>query len=198
MKDYLTIVPRKKYMNKKQLQEKVEAGLIPVVFYGQNVLAFYGFLLSREIDIANVEENEIFDLDYCGEIIHAQFQFRETGESGFREYKFEVVDDEDFTEKRVPLLTTGVALGEKKGAHLYVVRDYLLIRGRKGCLPERLQLDVSEVDVNQKVFIKDLELPKGTHFRKGQERALVLECKYKFRDATLLDAFNQGWMQEAV
>ena len=198
MKDFLTIVPRKRYMNKRQLQEKVEAGLIPVVFFGHNVEAFYGFLLSREIDIANVEVGQIFDLDYCGEVLHAQFKERETNAFGFRDYKFEIVDDGDFMETRVPLITTGVSLGEKKGATLYVAREALLLRGRRGDIPEQLYLDVSLVDVNQKVFMNDLELPKGVHFRKSQSGELVLECKYKFRDMTLLDAFNQSWMQEAI
>lgn len=201
-KDVLTIVPRKKYMNKKQLLEKIEAGLIPVVFFGHNVEAFYGFLLSRELDIANVEEGQIFDLDYRGEVLHAQFKSMVVNDAGLRDYKFEVVDDEDFVELSVPVVTTGLSLGEKKGANLYVLRDSLLLRGRKNALPKYLCLDVSGVDVNQKVFMQDLELPSGVHYRKSQERALVLECKFKFRDMTLLDAFkdtyDMGEIQEAV
>lgn len=198
MKDYLTIVPRRKYMNKKQLMEKVEAGLIPVVFFGRNLEAFYGFLLSREVDMSEVEQGQVLDLDYRGEILRAQFQNRETHFSGFRDYKFEIVDDGDFSEKRVPLHIHGVSVGEKKGANLYVVRESLTIRGLKERLPDKLELDVSSVDVNQKVFIRDLELPAGISCRPGNERDLVLECKFKFRDMSLLDAFQHGWMREAM
>ena len=198
MKDCLTVVPRRKYMNKKQLMEKTEAGLIPVVFFGRNLEAFYGFLLSREVNIAEVGEGEIFDLDYRGELLRAQFKLRETNAYGFRDYKFEVLDDEDFSEKRVPLFTVGTSLGERKGANLYVVRDFLTVRGCKDKIPSKLELDVSNVDVNQKVFISDLELPPGVSCRKDHKENLILECKFKFRDMTLLDAFYQNWMSQAV
>lgn len=198
MKDYLTIVPRKKYMNKKKLLEKMEAGLVPVIFFAHNVQAFYGFLLSREIDIANAEAGEMFDMDYNGEIIHAQYKMGEVNEDGFREYRFEIVDDEDFIEKRVPVITSGVSLGEKKGANIYLARNFVLLRGRTNILPDYIKIDVTNVDVNQKMFMRDLDLPRGAHFRKNLENELVLECKYKYQDVSLLDAYKGTFLQEAI
>lgn len=198
MKNFLTIVPRKKYMGKNELQQKIEAGLISVVFHGENIEPFYGFLLSREMDISKARVGDIYDLDYAGEIIHAQFKAKQTFASDLGEYCFEILNESEFVEQRVPLVTAGTAVGEKKGATIFVAKESIVLRGRKNTLPSALFLDVSGVDVNQKVFVRDLNFPKGVTPKQGSEKQLVLECKYKFRDSTVLDALREGWLQEAV
>jgi hypothetical protein len=198
MRECLTIVPRKKYMSEKELQEKVEAGLIPVKFQGENLENFYGFLLSRELDIANTKTGEIFDLDHRGEVIHAQFSGNGAHITGAKEYHFEVVDKGEFTEQKIPLVTAGVSIGEEKGGVIYLAKNQIILRGRYHQLPKCLYLDVTNVDVNQKVYVSDLNLPEGVGCRPGAAKELVLECKYKFRDSTLLDALKKGLYQQAL
>ena len=185
-------------MTHKQLQEKVEAGLVPVQFQGENLETFYGFLLSREVDIVNTEKGEILDLDYKGEIIHAQYMGSGRHVTGLAEYRFDVVEKGEFTEQRTPLVTAGVSIGEEKGGVIYLAKDHIVLRGRYHQLPKCLYLDVSNVDVNQKVYMSDLNLPEGVSYRPGAAKDLVLECKFKFRDTTLLDAFKKGVYQQLL
>lgn len=198
MQECLTIVPRKKYMTQKKLQEKIEAGLIPVKFQGGNLETFYGFLLTRELDVSSISEGDIFDLDHKGEIIHAEYMGAGMNVTGAREYRFEVVEKGELTEEKIPLVTAGVSIGEEKGGVIYVAKEEIVLRGRYHQLPKCLYLDVSNVDVNQKVYMSDLNLPEGVSYRPGAAEELVLECKYKFRDTTLLDAFKKGLVQHSL
>ncbi|MCO4755458.1 MAG: hypothetical protein KC478_13335 [Bacteriovoracaceae bacterium] len=201
MKDCLTIVPRKRNMSDKCLAEKYQAGLIPVIFYGDNVEEFCGFLLTREIDCSQIKEGEIFDLDYCGEILHAQYRSSLTKNvDGVRVeiLRYEILNDEDFTEKRVPILTTGTALGEKKGAVVYQACNSLILRGKRSQLPDYIRIDITNLDINQKFFVSDLELTAGIYPKQTDAQRLIVECKFKHTSMTLLDAFSGGLYQEAV
>ena len=201
MKDCLTIVPRKKNLSLKCLAQKYQAGLIPVIFYGDNVEEFYGFLLAREVDSSKLKEGQIFELDYCGEILHAQFKqatVKNTDGVRVEFLRYEVLNDEDFTEKRVPVITSGTSLGEMKGAVVYQAQESIILRGKRAQLPDYIRIDITNLDINQKFFVRDLELAEGIYPKQAQVDNLILECKFKHRSMTLMDAFSSGFFQEAV
>jgi large subunit ribosomal protein L25 len=62
----------------------------------------------------------------------------------------------------VPIETTGEPVGVKTGGGLleHVLRD-LEVECLPGDLPERIQVDVTNLDVNQSIHVKDLQLPAG-------------------------------------
>jgi large subunit ribosomal protein L25 len=62
----------------------------------------------------------------------------------------------------VPIETVGEPVGVKTGGGLleHILRD-LEVECLPGDLPERIQVDVSGLDLNQSIHVKDLQLPAG-------------------------------------
>ncbi|MBC75190.1 MAG: hypothetical protein CME64_04175 [Halobacteriovoraceae bacterium] len=192
MKDSLTVVPRLKNMGHKEIVEKYQAGLIPVVFRVEGGKDLFGFLLSRELYQQNLMTGLIFDVEYNGEVFHAQLRNIEPKSSDgtrWKEFQFDILKDSDFSEKRVPIITSGTALGEMKGAHVYQARNIVVLRGLRSQMPDYIKVDITNLDVNQKFFTDDLKLSQGVGLASKQEGRLILECKYKYRDVSLIDAF---------
>jgi large subunit ribosomal protein L25 len=62
----------------------------------------------------------------------------------------------------VPIETVGEPVGVKTGGGLleHILRD-LEVECLPGDLPDRIQVDVSSLDLNQSIHVKDLQLPAG-------------------------------------
>jgi large subunit ribosomal protein L25 len=62
----------------------------------------------------------------------------------------------------VPIETVGEPIGVKTGGGLleHILRD-LEVECLPGDLPERIEVDVSNLDLNQSIHVKDLKLPAG-------------------------------------
>lgn len=192
MKEFLTVVPRDRDMAPKEIVEKYQAGLVPVVFKSIGGRDFFGFLLTRELCKHKLNEGVIFDVELNGKLFHAQLRKVEPKSSDgarWKEYGFSILNDADFSVKRVPILTCGTALGEIKGAHVYQGLNMVTLQGRRSQMPDYIKIDITNLDVNQKFFTDDLMLAEGVGLAAHQEGKLILECKYKYSDLSLIDAF---------
>ncbi|MGL4722025.1 MAG: 50S ribosomal protein L25 [Desulfovibrionaceae bacterium] len=62
---------------------------------------------------------------------------------------------------RVPLVFTGTPKSIKLGAKLEIFREYIDIKTRPQNLVSKIECDISEINVNEKLFIKDIVLPQN-------------------------------------
>lgn len=108
---------------------------------------------------------------------------------------FECLSPSAYLRRKVLLEFKGCALGEKKGAKLFIYRDALsVIASRKDYSENEvdfLEWDVSDVDVNEKVYAYEIALPHFFHLVPGLEKQVVMECKYRFRSESLLEVFQK-------
>lgn len=146
-------------------------GLIPGVIYGVGHepinLEVNGRQLSTVLAHASSEnillELEIVDGDnkrnslaMIQEVQHHPLQRR------ILHVDFHAVSATEKITAEVPIETTGEPVGVKTGGGLleHVLRD-LEVECLPGDLPERIQVDVTNLDVNQSIHVKDLQLPAG-------------------------------------
>ncbi|MBX3251198.1 MAG: 50S ribosomal protein L25 [Myxococcales bacterium] len=76
-------------------------------------------------------------------------------------------------EVQVPIRTTGRALGQVKGGAVNVARRTVSVRCRPNLVPAEIVIDVTEVDLNGTVQVKDLSLPEGVVVTLKPELSLV-------------------------
>ncbi|MDR2892670.1 MAG: 50S ribosomal protein L25/general stress protein Ctc [Deltaproteobacteria bacterium] len=62
---------------------------------------------------------------------------------------------------RVPLVFTGVAKGTKIGGKLETYREIIEVASKPLSLPKKIELDISDMDINTSIRVADLKLPEG-------------------------------------
>lgn len=71
------------------------------------------------------------------------------------------VDLEKPLKIRVPLVLTGTSKGVKLGGRLEVYREQITILAKPLALPSQIDVDITNLDINQGIAVKDLVLPAG-------------------------------------
>ncbi|MDD9935293.1 MAG: 50S ribosomal protein L25 [Myxococcales bacterium] len=91
-------------------------------------------------------------------------------------------------EVRVPFATTGRAKGVVAGGELNVVFRDLPVRSTPGQVPAAITVDVTNMDLNEFIKVKDLSLPEGVTVTMDGERNVVALTTARRRAAAEEDA----------
>jgi large subunit ribosomal protein L25 len=86
---------------------------------------------------------------------------------------FVTVDPSQPIEVDVPFQTVGKSVGEQAGGTLFVSLRMLRVRCLPGLIPAMIEHDVSDMDLEQVLKVKDLQLPEGVEARVGGERKVA-------------------------
>jgi large subunit ribosomal protein L25 len=146
-------------------------GLIPGVIYGVGHepinLEVNGRQLSTVLAHSSSEnilleleivdgENKRNSLAMIQEVQHHPLQRR------ILHVDFHAVSATEKITAEVPIETVGEPVGVKTGGGLleHILRD-LEVECLPGDLPERIQVDVTSLDISQSIHVKDLQLPAG-------------------------------------
>jgi large subunit ribosomal protein L25 len=145
-------------------------GLIPAVVYGRKSepthVAVDPALLLKAIDtphrfntlltlkLDSVEKHVLFK-EYAVDpvtrkLLHADF--------------LEVKVDEPVRVK-VPVVTTGKAIGVTEGGILSVAAHEILVEALPGRIPARIEVDVTELKIGRSIHLSELKAPEGCKFR---------------------------------
>ena len=142
-------------------------GKVPAVLYGAGREPLSLFVDERELDDAVDTEagwNILLDLKIDG---------KETVLSRISEYQadvlkrnlthvdFQVLDLEKKIWTEVPIRLIGKSEGVKKGGILEQSRRMLEVRCLPTCIPEHIDIDVSELDIGQNIHIDDIPMSDG-------------------------------------
>lgn len=73
----------------------------------------------------------------------------------------------------VPLITMGRAIGVQTGGVLSQVYRSLLLECLPAAIPAHVEVDISELDVNDNLSIKDVELPEGVTVALDPETTII-------------------------
>jgi len=85
---------------------------------------------------------------------------------------FEVAMDRPI-EVRVPVVITGTAAGVKAGGILQLTLREISLRAIPAQIPDRITVDVSELDINQAIHVRDLRAPAGVTFLSHGDQSVV-------------------------
>jgi len=74
---------------------------------------------------------------------------------------------------RVPLVFTGVAKGTKLGGRLEIFREQIYIVSKAETLPSKIDVNISNIDVNQGLRVADLVMPQGVRAHYADNYAIL-------------------------
>lgn len=157
-------------------------GKIPGNVYGLDRPPFMVAVSPKRLDeVLRLESgaNTIFSLTLPGEERSREAMIRDLDRDPVTEAPLHVdfvrVDLDRAMHVRIPIRLTGVATGVKNEAGImdFVHRE-AEVECLPGLIPEHLDVDVSELHINQHVSIKDLHPPEGVHILEDPEQIVAV------------------------
>ncbi len=124
------------------------------------------FVLVKEIQYHPVTD----------EIIHVDFQ--------------QVKEDQKIS-LEVPLRTEGESEGVKLGGILVQLLNVVTINCRPSNVPEALSIDVSELEMNSRLFVKDIVLPDDIEMVTAEDIAVVSVQEPKKEEEVVEEVFDE-------
>ena len=74
---------------------------------------------------------------------------------------------------RVPLEFVGTSRGVKLGGKLEVYREFIDVMSKPLTLPKKITLDLTELDINSTIMLKDVAMPEGVRPATNENFAIL-------------------------
>jgi large subunit ribosomal protein L25 len=144
-------------------------GLIPAVIYGSNDKPQPLQVTARDINAMMSQasgENVLVELEIAGEGASRTALVQEVQHSpvggDIRHVDFHAVSMDEMIQAEVPLESTGIAIGVKTfGGLLEQSLRALAIECLPGDLPDRITVDVSQLNIGDSIHVRDIQFPAG-------------------------------------
>lgn len=116
-----------------------------------------------DLDVNGLEKCQVFVKDFqahpvTDEILHVDFYKVTAGE------KIHTI---------VPVEVSGFAVGQKKGGIVAIVEHQLSVNVLPSELPEKIEIDITNLDLNDSVRIKDLKVASSVSFSLEPDHVIV-------------------------
>ena len=158
MKTYQIPVKKREKLGKAETRRLRNEDMVPCVMYGggENIHFYAHENLFKKVVIS--PDVFIILLDIEGEErkgIMQEIQFHPVTDKITHIDFIEVFDDKPVI-ATLPIQLTGAAIGVKNGGKMRQKRRYLKVKGLLKDMPDRLEVDISDVDISEVIKIGDL------------------------------------------
>ncbi len=164
-------------------------GRVPGVVYGPEAEPLSLALETREVEqlFQSISvDNTIVELDVDGEDEDIQTLVRDIQTHPFRPEILHVdffrIQKGRAVQLEVPVELLGTPVGVKEGGVVEQVVHSLPVRCIPSLIPEVVELDISELDINESLHVSDLSLPEGVEVLLEPERTV---CSIQVPDLVL-------------
>jgi len=173
----LKVSPREK-LTKGGLNKARKSGKIPAQLYGKETAPMSVFLEGQDfIDVAkHITESMIIDLNLDGKKYPALMKEiqRETLSSKIVHIDFNIIERGQKLHVKVPLHLVGVAKGVREGGILEHAIHEIEVECEPDALPEKIEVDISGLEANHALHLRDISIPKGVKLLTGLETVIAI------------------------
>ena len=152
-------------VGKKDAKALRRNGQVPCVIYGNNIEQVKFFTDARSFKkILYTPETLIIDFEINGKVYHTILQDIQyhpvTDEVLHADFLY--VNEENPITVTLPVRTQGTCPGVMRGGRMNMNLSKLKVRGYVNDLPDNIMIDVTKLQMNQAIKVKDLDLEKIT------------------------------------
>lgn len=173
----LKVSPREK-LTKGGLNKARRSGKIPAQLYGKETAPMSVFLEGQDfIDVAkHITESMIIDLNLDGEKYPALMKEiqRETLSGKIVHIDFNIIERGQKLHVKVPLHLVGAAKGVREGGILEHAIHEIEVECEPDALPEKLEVDISGLEANHALHLRDISIPKGVKLLTSPETVIAI------------------------
>jgi large subunit ribosomal protein L25 len=158
----LTAKPREKTGSRASRALRSE-GLIPAIIYGHGETPQAITLSEHEIEVAILHGERVLEMDIEGKdqnVLIKDVQWDLFGHAVLHVDLTRVNLDEQ-VEVSVPILLRGTPEGQREGGVLNQLLDEITVSCLVRSIPEEIEYNIHDMQVDDQVFLRDLELPEG-------------------------------------
>ncbi len=173
----LKAIPRK-IGRKSELKRMRKQGWLPAEVYGKGVENLHVYISKKDFEKLPHGEAYLINLEVEGEkeprvCIVKEVQTDWTGTNPIH------VDLQDLTytaeiEAEIPVHVVGTPKGIEKGGTLEIVMPTITVKAPPAKLPEQIVIDVSNLDVGDVIYVKDLPVPEGTKIVDNPDEVVIV------------------------
>lgn len=159
----LKTMPRETNLSKGELNKMRKEGRIPACLYGSKTENTNLLLNTIDFEKVFATEGKVFQIEVGKRkvLINAKEIQREPVNNNITHISFVELVKGETTSVIVPLHTTGEAIGEKSGGNVVITHEKIKIDGVPSKIPSFLEIDVTNLNLNETLHAKDIKLPKG-------------------------------------
>ena len=152
-------------VGKKDAKALRRNGQVPCIIYGNNIEQVKFFTDARSFKkILYTPETLIIDFEINGKVYHTILQDIQyhpvTDEVIHADFLY--VNEENPITVTLPVRTQGTCPGVMRGGRMNMNLSKLKVRGYVNDLPDNIMIDVTKLQMNQAIKVKDLNLEKIT------------------------------------
>lgn len=175
----LELTPR----NETRLNNKTKAhyysqGLVPAAVHGRSIEAGPCFVSVKQS--RGWHRGSMFDVKWNGKAYKAsidELQYEPVSHK-IVHVSFHLVGKNETTHIDIPVKTVGKAPGEKEGGMVNLQMDSITLEGKPDDMPEYIEVDVSALNVGEKLTVADLTPPPGCKWYHQDEEQAVVTCAH--------------------
>lgn len=162
---------------KGKLRKYRNDGFIPGIIYGEKVGVLP--IAIKERDFITIEHkygrSVLVDMKIGKKTIHGIFKEIQRNPIGRRaiHIDFEAVDLRKPVSTSIPIVTVGEAKGVKAGGILDQTLHELEVEGLLTEIPDRIEVDVSNLEIKDVLYVKDIVVPEGVKVYSDPEDVIV-------------------------
>ena len=173
----LKAIPRR-LGRKSEIKRMRKQGWLPAEVYGKGVENLHIYISKKDFEKLPHGEAYLIDLEVEGlpekrVCILKEVQTDWTGTNPIH------VDLHDLTytkeiEAEIPVHLVGTPKGLEKGGTLELVLHTLTVKAPPATLPEHIEVDVSDLDLGDVIYVKDIKAPEGTKIIDNPDEVVVV------------------------
>jgi large subunit ribosomal protein L25 len=173
----LKALPRK-IGRKSELKRMRKQGWLPAEVYGKGVENLHVYISKKDFEKLPHGEAFLINLEVEGEqeprmCILKEVQTDWTGTNPIH------VDLQDLTntaeiEAEIPIHVVGTPKGLEKGGTLEIVMPTITVKTPPAKLPEYIEIDVSNLDLGDVIYVKDIPVPEGTKIVDNPDEVVIV------------------------
>ncbi len=173
----LKAIPRK-LGRKSELKRMRGEGWLPAEVYGKGIENLHVYISKKDFEKLPLGEAYLINLEVEGEkeprvCIVKEVQTDWTGTNPIH------VDLQDLTytaeiEAEIPVHVVGTPKGLEKGGTLEIVMPTITVKAPPAKLPEHIEIDVSDLDLGDVIYVKDLPVPEGTKIMDNPDEVVIV------------------------
>jgi large subunit ribosomal protein L25 len=154
-------------------------GTVPGCIYGKGMESIPVFVNSMNFTKAYRSGGKIFELELDGKKHLISVDCVDTDHLGknIMHVSFHKLSAKEKISIEVPLTCVGNAVGVKSGGLLQTIEGTIPVKGMPTDIPESIEVDVTELDVNGNIHWSDITLPTGLEANWTDDKVCVV-CKH--------------------
>lgn len=167
---------KRELSTKGELKAKRRQGFIPVEIYGKGIQNIHAYIKAKDLVSMPHGSTFLIEAKFDNEMLPCLLKDIQYGWLGDNPIHVELynISNVKATDVEVPLEFVGTPKGVELGGTLEIHLHSLELKVDPREIPDKITVDISNVDLGGVLHVKDIEIPKGCRLMENPEEVVLV------------------------